>query len=126
MPIISTPSTIVTNVVVIPIMPVAIPRTIIIPSLPIRPNEVIRIPIPGRKFVKGKGIKMETENSKIKNPKILSHMPVLRNKNLGFRNFSILLKEDEDFSMIVANIFLSMVLFDMNLGNIGALNPHII
>jgi hypothetical protein len=126
MPRNSTPRTLATKVVMMPNIPVANPRRIIIPSFPISPNEVINMPIPGKKLVSGRGIKIDKENIRVKKPMILSKIPVLKNINLGLSNFSILLKYTEDFSTILANITLSMVLLDIILGNFGAVRPSII
>lgn len=122
----STPRTIATKVVVMPIMPVAIPSIITIPSFPINPKDVIKMPIPGRKLVNGRGINIDIENIKIKIPIILSKMPVLRNISLGFSSFSALQKYTDDFSIILASTVLAIVFFDITRGSFGDFNPAII
>lgn len=73
----------------IPKSPMMIPMMIITPSLPIKPKEVIKIPIPGTKLVKGRGSKIEMAKIKMKKPMILSKIPLVKKVKRGFINLSI-------------------------------------
>lgn len=96
----STPRKMVVRVARMPKSPIRVPVIIMAPSLPIRPKDIINIPMPGKKLVRGSGIRIERAKVKIKKPIILSKIPLLRKVNLGFDSLSILLNIIADFSII--------------------------
>jgi len=88
----STPRKTAVSIIAIPVRPMSKPKMMIAPSFPIRPKEVTKIPTPGMKLLSGSGNRTDVANIKIKNPTILSKIPLLRNVSLGLRTFSALAK----------------------------------
>ena len=74
-----------------PIVPIQIPMMSNKPSFPKRPNEMINMPNPGKKFDKKTGINTHPANIKMNTPMILSEPGESMNGNRGFNTLSTLL-----------------------------------
>jgi len=118
------------NIVIIaisePIIPTNIPEITNNPSLPRSPKAINIIPIPGTRFVKGKGIIIKSENTKMNSPKILSNIGVTTKDNLGFKTFSTLPIYRDDLCTTTTTIDLLILKLLIDFGNFGASYPNII
>ena len=106
-----------------PHRPISIPSRIVIPSLLSKPRDIIKIPIPGKKFVRGRGIAIEIENINEKKPITCDPRWELNGKSLAFSNFSIFFRIGEDFWIIVASVVLFIDFLVNHFGSHGESKP---
>lgn len=109
-----------------PITPIRIPKITTNPSLPIIPNEIIKIPNPGIKLENGTGKAIDMEKIRVKHPITLSDALDVMNNKRGLKTLSILRKYGEDFCTTIARIDLLIDRLEILLGNFGEEQPNII
>jgi hypothetical protein len=99
---------------------------IVSPSLLSKPSDMIKILIPGNKFVRGRGRAIEIAKIKDRKPIILVPRWEDTNVSLGWRSFSIFFRMGEDFTVIKARVERFNDFFISHFGSHGESYPQII